>query len=91
MQDEDNNKIYRYFFKMTSKMLGMGVLTLAFMYMIFIGTGNIDKWAVALFTVYGTIMILPKSWSDFLKVAVKHMNTDISFKDIYSDTRTKDK
>ena len=76
---------------MTSKMLGMGVLTLAFLYMIFIGTGNIDKWAVALFTVYGTIMILPRSWSDFLKAAVKYMNTDISFKDIYSDTRTKDK
>ena len=76
---------------MTSKMVGMAVLTLAFAYMIFMGKGGVDYAAVALFAVYGTIMIIPKSWSDFLKAAVKYMNTDISFKDIYSDTRTKDK
>ena len=75
---------------MTSKVVGMGVLTLAFTYMILSGTNGMDKWAVALFAVYGTIMILPRSWSDFLKAAVKFMNTDISLKDVYSDTRTKD-
>ena len=76
---------------MTSKMIGMTILTLAFTYMVLMGKGGIDYAVVALFAVYGTIMIIPKAWSDFLKAAVKHMNTDISFKDIYSDTRTKDK
>ena len=75
---------------MTSKLVGMSILTLAFAYITFISNGDVDKWFVALFAVYGTIMILPKSWSDFLKTAVKYMNTDISLRDVYSDTRTKD-
>ena len=76
---------------MTSKMIGMAVLTLAFAYMIFMSKVGIDYAAVALFAVYGTIMVIPKSWSDFLKSAVHFMNRDVtSFKDVYSDTRTKD-
>lgn len=75
---------------MNTKMIGMVILTLAFSYMIFMSKGSIDYAAVALFTVYGTIMVIPKSWSDLLKTAVQYMNTDISFKDIYSDIRTKD-
>ena len=79
---------------MTSKLVGMSILTLAFMYITIIGSGAVDKWFVALFAVYGTIMILPKSWTTVLKVAVEFMNKERSFpsfKDIYSDTRTKDK
>lgn len=75
---------------MTSKMLGMFVLTLAFIYLVMNDKQGIDYAAVALFAVYGTIMVIPKSWSDLLKSMVHFMNKDISLKDVYSDTRTKD-